>query len=153
MALEWANDIARRWYQLKLADTALQVEKDTRRQAVTEHAIRKAYELVGAGPVAQWPLEGDDMAVNVGDNVTITPSSGLAAISAAALAIGGLGAGVPAGLLVAKMLADPPPVVQQLEPAPVASPPATPPPLPGPATDHDTQYDFGIGVTPGGALK
>ena len=116
---------------------AMGVERDARRQLVTEYAIQKAYELTGAGQTAAWPLE-DDVAVSVGDSVSITnrTSPGMSALAAASMLIGGLGLGAAATQYLAgdaQQAVQPPAVTQ-------------------PATDNRS-LQTGLSVERGGALK
>jgi hypothetical protein len=75
------------------------MERDMRRQLITEHAVRKAYEITGNGERVTWPEQlEEDVVVSVGDSVNITnrTSPGLSALAATSMLVGGLGLGAAA---------------------------------------------------------
>lgn len=119
---DWRERIAKFWYGLKMADSAIQLEKDGRRQLVAEHAVRAAYRVAGGKELPEFPagLE-EDMSVNVGDQIhyhhAAPQPAGLSPLGklgvAAALATGGAGAGVVAS----QWLSQPPAAVAPAEPS------------------------------------
>ena len=67
--IQWKEKLARDWYRVKLADQALQVDKDMRRQAIIERLIKKTQEGTLQTPTAE-PMDNqfdEPMAVRIGD--------------------------------------------------------------------------------------
>ena len=115
------------------------MEKGIRGQLITEHAVKKAYELTGNGQQTKWPEQlEEDLAVSVGDTVNYTTHTegGLSKMAAAAMLVGGLGLGAAATQFLggeAQQVVQPPAVIQ-------------------PATDNRS-LQTGLSVERGGALK
>lgn len=63
--LSWTQSLAELWWGRKIADDALQVEKDRRRQLIVERLIKKTQDGT-LGKHTDDPFPDDDMAVNVG---------------------------------------------------------------------------------------
>lgn len=135
----WQDWLKDKWGRLKLADMGLGMEKDIRRQHVTEHAIQKAYEITGNGQKVDWPAQlEEEVAVSVGDtlNVTNNTPAGSSLLTAASLLLGGLGMGAAAVSYLGR------------DAAPAASVPA----IVQPAED-DRRLETGLSVERGGALR
>lgn len=66
---DWRERLVRMYSRLKLGDAALQMEKDVRRQKVTEHAIGQAYERAG---MEKPSVVEEEMAINLGDTINYT---------------------------------------------------------------------------------
>lgn len=124
---------------MKLADVGLQLDKDARRQHITEHAVMKAYEITGTGDKASLHKQlEEDLSVSVGDTVNYTTHTegGLSKMAATAMLVGGLGLGAAATQFLggdAQQAVQPPAVTQ-------------------PATDNRS-LQTGLEVERGGALK
>ena len=89
---DWRERLADTFYKLKAADHALQIEKDARRQRATEFAIVQAWKQ--AGGKDEHPLEGEDVSVSLGDNITYqTAGSGGMSSAAKSLLAAAVGAG------------------------------------------------------------
>lgn len=144
---DWTDRLKYRWANMKLADTALQLAKDGRRQLITEYAVKAAYSLAGGEKPPAFPEElPEDMGVRVGDELHYhlaqgaTPaaaSSGLSTIGklavAASLLTGGAGAAVAASALLG------------------GNDKATPAVALPDFNDTNSQYEFSIGWPPGAA--
>ena len=67
--MNWKEKIADKWWRVKVAEQAVQVEKDVRRQHITVNAIKNAYRIVGNKEPDDLPQHLEEpMSVNVGDN-------------------------------------------------------------------------------------
>lgn len=131
LASDWRERLANAWYRLKLGDTALQIEKDGRRQRATEFAVVQAYKA--AGLEGKHPLEDEEVAVSVGDTTINHYTPPTASGSSSTLKTAGL---VGAGALAALA-------------APIAYDAITSRPTPDPSQaavsqDRDTQYQFRV---------
>ena len=130
----WQQRLAERWWKTKLADNALQIAKDARRQQVVERLIRKTQDGTLGSETADWSLD-DDMGVQVGDNMTVQVQQPLRTggvsrlLFAAALLASGGGVGALAAWAATSLV----------RPNPSAIVPT--------ASDHrdaDTRYEFGL---------
>lgn len=101
----WKEKLAQLWYETKVADLALQLDKDDRRQRSVERLIRKTQDGT-LGEVSSQDDEDESMGVSVG-NETITnnyhqpqtpskSSSVATALVAAGLTAAGIGVGAAA---------------------------------------------------------
>lgn len=68
----WKEKIAKNWYLTKVADNALQIEKDGRRQAAIERLIKKTQDG-SLGKPTDEPMDEElgEMAVNVGNETYV----------------------------------------------------------------------------------
>ena len=97
----WKAKLAELWYQTKLADTGVQIEKDLRRQKSIERLVKKTQDGT-LGQATSEPMDEESETVNVGNEIhhhhgqPKTTSPLVKGIATAGLAVAGLGAGVAA---------------------------------------------------------
>ncbi|WP_436716577.1 hypothetical protein U8335_03955 [Roseiconus lacunae] len=149
----WREKIANDWFLGKVADNMLQIDKDDRRQRLTERLIKKTQDGTLGKPTTE-PMDGDDMGVSVGNEINYhysqpaaqpapapaaSPATSIAkTVAAAGLALAGLGTGTAlpiAAYNLTKPAADA--VVERIETP-------RPDPAPAPTIDTDTRYGLQI---------
>lgn len=104
---DWKSRLGDLWYKTKVADYALQIDKDDRRQRILERLAKKTQDGTLGEATAEPSDAGDDMGVAVGNEIhhhhqqpKAEPASTVAkTLATAGLAAAGLGAGISAPIL------------------------------------------------------
>lgn len=112
---EWKERLAELWYQTKLANDALQIDKDSRRQRSVERLVKKTQDGT-LGQATAEPMDDDDDTVSVGNEIhhhhpapptPLPPKPSVAkSLAAAGLAAAGLGIGAAAPIAVWNLTKD-----------------------------------------------
>lgn len=120
--LTWKDKLQKMWWGVKIADNALQVDKDDRRQRVNERLIRKTQDkLLGPDTEAE---KGEEVGIRVGDdnsthvyNYPAKKKTSLLAkgVVGAGLIATGWGLGIGAPMVLDAMKGDTPVVVPKGE--------------------------------------